>query len=316
MPTENVRLLNQKQEFSGYVSRDTVNVYLEVKRRLERAAGIAPVKLLLVSGDSPNAFAGYVQGQAVIGFNLPMIRVLGSDADAIAAIMGHEIAHLKLRHGDVRQQREQLRTGMSTILGLALGFAGIPLGGTIADLGTQVVATAYTRDEERDADKAGREYMEAAGFDVAGAPRAFERIAAIDKSISIPFLATHPLLSERITTAKTAADTAPATRSASASSPGRFTLWGVDFEMKESALVVSSVAPSASTSLQSGDRLLRCAYVGSRALRSETEIKSCNAYPGRPLTLMVDRSGAEMYATIEVVEQQESPPRPRVSLPQ
>lgn len=91
------------------------------------------------------------------------------------------------------------------VLGVVLGAAGVPLGGTLANVATTAVATVYTRDEERDADKLGLEYARRAGYDPRGAVRAWERMMSASRPFSIPFLSTHPPSDERLETMKTLA---------------------------------------------------------------------------------------------------------------
>ncbi len=162
-------------------------------------------ELRIMSGTEPNAFSTYDKGSPVIGVNLGMIDLFQNDDDAYAAILGHEFAHLTLGHGAVRQQREQARTVGSTVLGFILGAAGVPGGGTIADVATQVVSTVYSRDEERDADRYGMDYMKRAGFDPKGAVRAWERMSKVS-GFNIPFLSTHPQSAERLETMKRLAE--------------------------------------------------------------------------------------------------------------
>jgi hypothetical protein len=62
-----------------------------------------------------------------------------------------------------------------------------------------VVSSAYSRDEEREADRLGVDWMAAAGFDPEGALRLHERLLQSGgRGIPIPFLQTHPAGEERI----------------------------------------------------------------------------------------------------------------------
>ena len=152
------------------VSVETVRRLVEVKDRIGEAAH-QPAKLIIVSGTEPNAFATKQGGFPVVAVNLAMMDLLGQDYDAYAAIMGHEVAHLTLNHGEIRQQREGVRTLASNLLGLVLGRYGVPMGSTIADLSTTVVSRSFSRDDESVADKLGVAYMREAGFDLQGAVR-------------------------------------------------------------------------------------------------------------------------------------------------
>jgi hypothetical protein len=63
-------------------------------------------------------------------------------------------------HGGVEQttrsqnfrRRNLQRDAASNVLGVILGAVGVPMAGTIANIGTTAVDRTYTRDEEREAD--------------------------------------------------------------------------------------------------------------------------------------------------------------------
>lgn len=199
-PSSTIRLLSKEKEVVGYVDRSTAQKLLEIKNKIEDAFGSSRAELVIASGDQPNAFAGPTKQGPMVGINLGMIKLLGSDWDAYAAIIGHEYAHLRLNHSGIRKEREQTRQGVSGILGFVLGAAGVPMGGTIADLATTAVATTYTRDEEREADRVGLDYARRAGYDPQGAVRAWQKMMSASGSFSIPFLSTHPTSDERLET--------------------------------------------------------------------------------------------------------------------
>jgi predicted Zn-dependent protease len=182
----------------GTVDTATVKKLFEIKERIEKAANIYGVELLIASGDSPNAFSGPSKTGPVVGVNLAMIRLIGTDWDELAAVFGHEYAHIAQSHSGVRQMREQARQGASGTLGVRLGAAEVPKGGTIADELTATVTTASSRDDERDADSLGLRYMVIAGFDPHGAIRLWERMSAAGDEPLLPFLSNHPMRTERI----------------------------------------------------------------------------------------------------------------------
>ena len=196
-----VRLLDANKETVATVDVVTIRKLVEVKERIENAAGIGRAELLIAGGDGPNAFAATNREGRVVAINIGMLRLLGMDWDAFAAIIGHEFAHHALNHGAQRQQRENVRQGAAVALGIALGAAGVPMSGTIADLGTTAVTTVYTREEEREADRVGLEYASRAGYDPRGAARAWQRMMSVT-NFSIPFLSTHPTSQERLDTMK------------------------------------------------------------------------------------------------------------------
>ena len=67
-----------------------------------------------------------------------------------------------------------------------------------ADTSVALVDRAYSRDDEREADRIGLEYMRRAGFAETGAISLQQRLLTLRGGTSIPFLSTHPSGEERI----------------------------------------------------------------------------------------------------------------------
>jgi predicted Zn-dependent protease len=189
--------LVEKDGTAHQLTPTQVSNLAEAHEKLGKESGIA-AKLTIVKAEQVNAFATVRQGESIVAFTIPFIRALGDDKDAIASVMGHELAHLKLEHGTARKQRHETATGVSNVLGRILNMAGVPLGGTLASLGATAVTTAFSRDEERDADELGNKWAVAAGFDPCGAVRSMRVLQARSQTFHIPFLSTHPGHSERI----------------------------------------------------------------------------------------------------------------------
>jgi predicted Zn-dependent protease len=194
---ENVRLVGANGNAVATVSRDLMRQLLLVQDRMQQQGSFAG-ELLITEGRGPNAFAVSARGRSIIGITTPMLDLLADDLDAYAALLGHEIAHHVRRHALERRSREQSLAGAGAIAALLLGAAGVRHGGTIADLGRAVVSTSYSRDDERDADRLGVEWMIAAGFDPEGALRLHERLLQRSGSGAIPFLQSHPAGEERV----------------------------------------------------------------------------------------------------------------------
>ncbi len=181
---------------AGFNTADIRNI-INIKERVENAAGPLRTELLISEGDQPNGFSFAFHKISKIGINIGMINLIGDDADAMAALIGHELAHLYLEHGKVRQNREENRIMTSTVLSFALAMVGIPIPITATDAATTTVSRTFTRDEERDADQLGVAYMTQAGFDPWGAVRLQEKLGAVTSGSMVPFLSTHPANTER-----------------------------------------------------------------------------------------------------------------------
>lgn len=184
------------------VSVGDVRAMVETARQIEKQAGVT-AHVYLIEGTDPNAFSYAKDAQNYVAVNLAMYWMIQSDADMWAALLGHEYAHLALHHGQARVEREEVRSGASQLLGAVLSLAGVPMGGTVANVATTAVATTYTRDEERDADRYGMEYAKHAGFSPYGAVRLWERMEERSTGPNpLAFLSTHPQSAERLETMK------------------------------------------------------------------------------------------------------------------
>jgi len=198
--TQNVRLLDSNKKAVAVVPVAQIRSLIAVKDRLSSVAGVYP-KLVITEGDSPNAFASNSTGTNVIAFNTAMLRFLGSDNDALAAVMGHEMGHLVKGHLQEKGSRDALLGIVGFALGLALDYkianrTGVAsdVGQNLGAIGATLVSYKFDRDQEREADSVGVEWMNVAGYDPAGALRLWERM----QSGSIGFFSDHPTSAERL----------------------------------------------------------------------------------------------------------------------
>src|SRR5262245_37240101 len=124
-----------------------------------------------------------------------------SDYEAqIAGVIGHEIAHVILRHGTNQASKGQLIGGIGGALGGILGGSAL---GQIAAAGGVLAANSvllkYSRDAESQADLMGTQILYDSGY----APRAmaefFDKLAKEHKGTSIEeFFSNHPIPENRI----------------------------------------------------------------------------------------------------------------------
>jgi predicted Zn-dependent protease len=147
----------------------------------------------------PNAFA--LPGGKV-GINTGMFDLVKSQ-DELAAVVGHEIAHVVNRHPKKRVERQ-----LKTRLGLSL--LGVVVGSRTNEKNTQMISQgaglltqgAYllpnSREQETQADIEGQKYMARAGYDPMGAVVLWQRMTALNKAQPPQFLSTHPNSAQRI----------------------------------------------------------------------------------------------------------------------
>lgn len=193
-----IELRSRERLLLGKVSATQMRVLYAVKSSIEAVAEL-PVELLIVDGKDPNAFAGKGRnGENIIGINLAMLDILDLDVHAAAALIGHEIAHLKLGHGAERTTQQRTGGIMKVLGGVALDSLGVPAGGLISDITVTAIETTYSRDNEREADYLGAIWAVEASYEADGAVRLHEAMYAKSRHSPTPFLSTHPSGPERI----------------------------------------------------------------------------------------------------------------------
>jgi predicted Zn-dependent protease len=168
------------------------------EKLLQTHAEVLKPELAILGSGSINAFAFFNGNQPTIAISQGMVRLLADDDDAWAALIGHELAHLRLEHLKKQIDRRQRTDVASSVAGVVLSAFGLPFA-SIATDATAVLATrAYSRDDEREADRVGLEYMRNAGFAADGAIRLQRQLLAAGGNSGMPFLSTHPGGEERI----------------------------------------------------------------------------------------------------------------------
>ncbi len=144
----------------------------------------------LINDDTPNAFAlpgGYV------GVNTGLFQVVRNE-DQLAAVMGHEIAHVVARHPEERISREALvGTGAAV-----LGAAAPDLAGLASSAATLGLILPFSREQESEADVIGLQYMARAGYNPRAAVQVWQNFAAASSGEPPAFLSTHPSHGDRI----------------------------------------------------------------------------------------------------------------------
>ena len=123
----------------------------------------------------------------------------------LAAVIGHEAGHYIKRHSLKSWLDAKSRTDLMVLLSIGLAVGGVPGGGDIFNL-TQLLQAGFmakhSRDNEREADKIGLDFLINSGYEPYEAPKIWENIikemelGEVNKPLS--FLASHPAPEERI----------------------------------------------------------------------------------------------------------------------
>lgn len=189
--------LKQDKKTPYRVEPARIKKMLKTYQRVQQVAQVPHAELLLTTGDQANAYAFYSGTQPMVAVNTALLDLLQDDADELAAVLGHELAHLKESHGALRQKRAENLNAASYIGSFILGAAGVPGGGYLSSFAANALDSAYSRDEERDADRMGLEYALQAGYSPWGAVRLQEKLEKISSSTWLPLMASHPPSKER-----------------------------------------------------------------------------------------------------------------------
>ena len=151
--------------------------------------------LTIIKGDRPNASAGPVNGRDMILINFAMLDTIGSDRDQWAALLGHEMAHLKLNHSSQAKKR---RIPLKIVELAVRASTDNKWTRTATDLAATAIDTKFSRDHERESDYLGLIWAVEKGYDPHGAVALHTEFSKLSKGISIPFLESHPSSKERI----------------------------------------------------------------------------------------------------------------------
>lgn len=162
-----------------------------------------PFQFFVIDDPGINAFA--LPG-GFIGTYTGLITTAQSESE-LAAVLGHEIAHVTQRHiARLFQQRSQ--AGLASLAALAVAILAAR---SSPDLASAAVAGAqyaqlqtqlnFTRDNEREADRIGIQILDRAEFDPAAMPAFLERLQRayrVYETNAPSYVRTHPLTYERI----------------------------------------------------------------------------------------------------------------------
>jgi len=158
--------------------------------------------------------ANYVNAYAFPGGTVACTRgiLLNVDNEAeMAALLGHEIGHVNARHTASRMSSQMVIGGLASLGGAAIGAKYGGAWGTVAGglggLGTGLLLASYSRDDERQADALGLEYMTRADYNPEGMVGLMEMLNEQhdrEPSALEVMFATHPMSSERLSTARQA----------------------------------------------------------------------------------------------------------------
>lgn len=158
-------------------------------------------EFVLFDSNEKNAFC--LPGGKV-GFYKGLLDFVDNDAQ-IAAVVGHEVGHVALRHAARRMGQEALTSvliqGGGALLGSQVQMSSQALQGVMAaaGAGAQVgILLPFSRSNETDADRIGVDYMSRTGYDVKQAVRLWEKMGAASTDRPQEWMSTHPNPESRV----------------------------------------------------------------------------------------------------------------------
>lgn len=154
--------------------------------------GVRQWEVVVFREQSANAFALPGGKIGVHTGILPVARTPGQ----LAAVLGHEIAHVIARHGNERVSQNQASSSVLGAVGAVVENEAV-LGaiGAGAQFG---VMLPFGRAHETEADVIGQELMARAGFDPAESVKLWENMAAMAGKQPPELMSTHPAHDTRI----------------------------------------------------------------------------------------------------------------------
>lgn len=159
---------------------------------------------------SPQANAFMLPNGAMALFTGLMLRTV--EEAELAFVIAHEIGHYAERHSEERWTTLHRTGNLLNLVAFAAGATGEYQAGAIAEFGIVAALFAYSRDQEREADRFAVERMTAAGYPLRAGAELFAGLLAEERArpTAIPTLfATHPPTRERVRTLERLAASAP-----------------------------------------------------------------------------------------------------------
>lgn len=171
------------------------------------ATGVSSWEVVVFQDNTANAFA--LPG-GKIGVHTGLLKV-ATNQGQLAAVMGHEVAHVLAKHGKQRVVQSQ-----------GIGFIGAyigPLLGNVIEVDPKTVQSAigmgaqygvmlpFGRAHESEADIIGQDLMAKAGFNPAASIQLWKNMAKASQGAPPEFMSTHPSAKTRIADLETGLNT-------------------------------------------------------------------------------------------------------------
>jgi len=177
-----------EKQMGGRIADEALQNYIgSIGRKIVRVSHKPNLEYHFVALDdkSVNAFAlpgGY------LFITKGMLKKLTSETQ-LAAILAHEIVHVVARDASAAMSRE---------IGIGILLSAVTSGKasrgvlTVADLTRQILGLQYSREDEKEADLMGLDYMVWAGYNPNGMVETMQMLQSQQQVRPVEFFSTHP----------------------------------------------------------------------------------------------------------------------------
>ncbi|MCX5680690.1 MAG: M48 family metallopeptidase [Candidatus Omnitrophica bacterium] len=196
------------REYSFSTNIDKVNRLQEIGQRLSKVSDRQDYEyhFYLIEKDDLNAFA--TPGGFVYVYT-GLFDKLKTD-DAIASVVAHEIGHCAARHIAKKFQAALGYNIIGVVVLSQVNAEAQAIAAQSSDVAMNLVFSAFSRQDEYQADSLGIKYLCLAGYNPNGMIESFEVLKKEEKGDFVPlWLRTHPYIDDRIKRVKEEAVLAP-----------------------------------------------------------------------------------------------------------
>lgn len=198
---------NILREYGGVIKDQALSNYVSgIGQRLVKNTERPEVQYKFVVLDSPvvNAFAlpgGYVY------VTRGVVALANSEAQ-LAAVIAHEIGHVTARHAAERYSHGVMTSLGASVIGAAVGSNAAA---QVANLGSNLYISSYSRKQESQADELGIRYLYKAGYDPDAMAQFLSNLSRSskleaeqsgNKNAGFSYFSTHPQTDDRVTQAR------------------------------------------------------------------------------------------------------------------
>lgn len=189
------------------IKRTWVVHWVTVARRMSQAYRLLMPTLVILKQGEPNALVELRGGQTLLVVDTDMLRLTADDDDLMAAVISHEMAHLRKsqwRHGRAAHSIFSVThlNAVATSDGRVPASSGDskPFSTRFAGVGSSVSSVEFWPDQEHEIDALSVRSMVIAGYDPAAALRFWQVMQAKGAGSTGLWLTEHPLDAGRLHT--------------------------------------------------------------------------------------------------------------------